>query len=62
MDDIKTLYIDKELHQQVKVRAAMLGVTIREFTEVALRHELDDQRLIDTREGYTTQEADNANS
>ena len=56
----KTLYIDKELHQKVKVRAAMLGVTIREFTEVALRHELNDQRLIDAREGYTTQEADNA--
>ena len=60
MDNIKTLYIDKELHQQVKVRAAMLGVTIREFTEVALRHELNDQRLIDTREGYNAKGDDDA--
>jgi len=52
MDD-KMLRISGELHRDVKIRAAMLGVTIREFTEVALRHELNDQRLIDTREGYT---------
>jgi len=53
MDD-KMLRISGELHKTIKVRAAMLGVTIREFTENALRHELNDQRLVDTREGYTT--------
>jgi hypothetical protein len=43
MKDIKTFYIDKELHRRVKIEAAQRGMTLRAIVEAALRLYLDGQ-------------------
>jgi len=61
----KTLWINGELHAQIKAHAALLGESIREYTERALRLQLADspiargQRvLLEPRVEYETQEAE----
>ena len=51
MTEIKTLYIDADLHKRVKLAATLAGLTIREWVERALRanvpHQWRDRELVD---------------
>ena len=59
MED-KMLRISGELHQRIKIRAAMQSSTIKDWVEAALEDALKGNRLIDTRSEYTTKGEDNA--
>lgn len=41
IDDRMALLISPELHQDVKVRCAEIGISMKLFTEIALDNELD---------------------
>ena len=60
---IKNIQIDPGLHMLVKIHAAVLGQSIRDYTERALRAQLADSPiahgqgvLLEPREDYQTQE------
>lgn len=56
MNDYRTISIDPELHNKVRIAAALRGVTIKEFTEDALRDKLN-KTLVDSGVTYQTKEA-----
>ena len=56
-DTDKFIRIDENLHLQTKIAATLEGISIKEWTERALRHALDGngKRLTDTRVSYETE-------
>lgn len=57
---IKNIQIDEQLHRQVKLAATLYNMTIREFTERALRKVVlpDLKTLVDTKAEYITEGED----
>ena len=54
------LRVSPQVHKEAKIGAAVLDMTLKEFTEQAIRYALKTNRLIDTRSEYTTKGEDNA--
>ena len=62
MAEYAMIRIGSDIHKQVKMSAALYGMTIREFTERALAKMISPEAktLIDTRSEYTTKGEGNA--
>ena len=60
MNQYAVLRVSPDVHREAKVRAAREGLSLKELTERALRDYLWVNRMVDTRETYTTKEENDA--